>query len=167
MSKESKFIIAGFVATILIIASLAFIISGKEKTVAAIPNNPASGFEVKPASYDLGDVAINGGLVTKEYEVKNTSGKDVNLQKITTSCMCTVASVEAGGKTTKFFGMEMSGDLNPRVELSLKNGETAKVTVRFDPAAHGPAGLGQVDRTVWLYFDNGVQELSFKGNVIK
>ena len=63
--------------------------------------------------------------------------------------------------------MEMGGDKNPLISLKIKNGETAKVTVRFDPAAHGPQGVGPFDRMVWLYFDGGVKELTFSGVVVK
>ena len=63
--------------------------------------------------------------------------------------------------------MEGHGDANPAVNLELKAGETAKVVVNFDPAAHGPQGTGAFDRIVWLYFSEGVKELKFNGEVIK
>lgn len=167
MTNETKFIIGAFVFSLLVIVGLAFFISFKEKKVAQIPTNAVLGMESTPANYDLGNVPINGGVVTKEYEVKNTSGKSVQLLKIVTSCMCTQASVKIGDKETKFFSMEMSGDANPLLDLKLKDGESAKVTVKFDPAAHGPAGVGAFDRIVWLYFDTGFKELAFKGVVVK
>ncbi len=167
MTNETKFIIGAFAFTLLVIVGLAFFISFKEKKVSQIPTNTVLGMESTPGNYDLGNVPINGGVVTKEYEVKNTSGKGVQLLKIATSCMCTTASVRIGEKETRFFSMEMTGDANPFLDLKLKNGDSAKVSVKFDPAAHGPAGVGAFDRIVWLYFDTGVKELTFKGVVVK
>ncbi len=167
MPKEPKFLIGAFIFTILLVVGLAFLISAKEKKVSQIPTNSVLGIESTPANYDLGDVPINGGIVSKEYEIKNTSGKDMNLLKIVTSCMCTTASVKIGDKETNFYGMEMTGDANPLVNFKLKNGEIAKVTTKFDPAAHGPEGVGPFDRVVSLYFDSGIKELTFKGVVVK
>lgn len=167
MQKDTKFLIGAFVFTILLIGSLAVLISIKDKKSAEIPTTPVSGIEVTPDNYNLGDVPIKGGIVTREYEIKNTSGRDMELKKIVTSCMCTTASVKVGDKETNFFGMEMSGDGNPLVKVKVKNGDTAKVTVRFDPAAHGPEGVGAFDRIVSLYFDSGIKELTFKGVVVK
>ena len=110
---------------------------------------------------------IGGGIITKEYEIKNILGKDVELLKITTSCMCTSTNVKIGDNETKFFSMEMGGDKNPLISLKIKKDETAKVTVRFDPAAHGPQGTGPFDRVVSLYFDTGIKELTFAGTVVK
>jgi len=167
MSRESKFIIGAFIVTILLVVGLTFLVTTKQKTEAAISTNPVEGIESNPQNYDLGNVPYSGGLVTKEYEIKNSSGKDIKLLKIATSCMCTTASIIIGGKESSFYGMEMTGVVNPTLSLTVKNGETAKVTTRFDPAAHGLAGLGQVQRSVWLYFDGGMKELTFNGDVIQ
>jgi len=166
MSNETKFLIGASVFTLLVIVGLAIFISSKEKNISQIPTNAVLGIESTPASYDFGDVPINGGIVTKEYEVKNTSDGDMELLKITTSCMCTTASLRVGDKETKFLGMEMVGDKNPLLDLKLKKGETGKVTVKYDPAAHGPTGTGPFDRIIWLYFDEGVKELTLNGTVV-
>lgn len=167
MAKDTKFILGAFIFTLVLIVGLAFLVSSKEKKVSVLSTAAAQGVEATPSDYDLGEVPINGGIVTKEYEVKNTTGADIELLKITTSCMCTTASVKIGESQTRFFGMEMAGDKNPFLNLKIKNGETAKVSVRFDPAAHGPEGTGPFDRIVWLNFDNGVKELTFSGTVVK
>lgn len=151
--------------SILIIVGVAVLISGKSATEAEIPTTEASGLTASPESYDLGEVAIKGGIVAKEYEVKNTTSQTLTLKKIATSCMCTTAKMKVGDKETRLFGMEMAGDKNPPLDMEIPAGETAKVSVAFDPAAHGPEGTGPFDRIVWLYFDQGVKELTFKGTV--
>lgn len=167
MGKDTKFIIGAFIFTLLLVVGLAFLVSSKEKKTSVLSEVAAEGLTATPTDYDLGEVPINGGIVTKEYEVKNETGGDIELLKIATSCMCTTANAKVGGDETRFYGMEMAGDKNPILSLKVKNGETAKISVQFDPAAHGPEGVGPFDRIVWLYFDNGVKELSFSGNVIK
>lgn len=169
MPKDIKTILVLIAGTLVLIIGFAIWQGGKSQH----PNNGVIGAEVvgltsNPESYDLGDVPINGGLVTKEYEVKNTTDKTLKLKKITTSCMCTTASVAIGENVTKPFGMEMTGDRNAPVNLDLPAGASAKVTVKFDPAAHGPTGTGPFDRIVWLTFSDpaGVEELKFSGRVI-
>ena len=82
--------------------------------------------------------------------------------------MCTTASVQIGGKETKFFGMEGHGDANPPVNIEVGSGEEGKVMVKFDPAAHGPQGTGPFNRVVYLTFSDpaGMKELTFSGTVV-
>lgn len=136
---------------------------------ASASSTEISGIEVSPQSYDLGNVPINGGNITKDYEVKNTTDKTIKLKKVATSCMCTKAKVTAGGKESKLFGMEGMGDLNPPVNIEIASGEMIKVTAIFDPAAHGPQGVGPIDRSVILTFSDpvGIKELKFDGTVVK
>jgi len=167
MSNETKFIIGAVVITVGLIFGLTFFISAKGAKEKTLITTEVLGISANPTNYDLGEMPIKGGIVTREYEIKNTSDRDMELIKIVTSCMCTRAGVKAESGETKFFAMEMGGDKNPIISLKIKKGETAKATVRFDPAAHGPAGIGPIDRKVSLYFDTGLKELSFKGVVVK
>lgn len=167
MSSETKFIIGAVIVTLGLILGLTFFISAKGAKEKTLVTTEVLGLEASPANYDLGDIPINDGVVTREYEIKNTTGRDIELIKIVTSCMCTRAGVKASSGETKFFAMEMGGDKNPFISLKIKKDETAKVIARFDPAAHGPAGIGPIDRTISLYFDTGLKELTFKGVVVK
>ena len=167
MPKDTKFLIGAFLISILVIVGVAFLLSKNSKSEAEIPTGDISGLSASPESYDLGEVVINGGIVSKDYEVKNTTSGSLSLKKIATSCMCTTAKLKVGDKETRLFGMEMVGDKNPPLDLEIPAGERAKITVEFDPAAHGPEGVGPFDRIVWLYFAQGVKELKFNGTVVK
>jgi len=149
-----------------LVVGLAFV-QGREK---GEPENFSDvlGLVAKTEYYDLGDVPINGGIVTKEYEVENNTDKVMKLKKIATSCMCTKASFEIEGKKTKFFGMEGHGDKNPPVNIEIAPQTQAKVIMQFDPAAHGPQGVGPFDRSVLLTFSEpkGVREFKFGGTVV-
>lgn len=172
MSKEGKIILAVLVGTILLIGGLAFVMTksagGGGSGDKFIQNVEAESLVASPSGIlNLGQVAYGGGIVSKSFEIKNTSASSVKLRKITTSCMCTQAKVVIGGKETKFYGMEMNGDLNPLVDYDLPAGATAQVIFDFDPAAHGPQGIGAVDRVITVFFDVGYKNLEFDGEVVK
>lgn len=171
MGKDIKIFVGITVFTILLLVGLVSLV-GKNQVDDSGNNqvlSQAVEVNVNPETYNLGDVPIDGGLVTKEYEVKNDTDNTMKIQKIVTSCMCTKANVSVGDKESRFFGMEHPGDRNPPINYEISPGETAKVTVRFDPAAHGPQGTGPFDRVVALYFSEpaGVKELTFGGVVVK
>ena len=50
----------------------------------------------------------------------------------------------------------------PRINQTINPNEEAVVEVVFDPAAHGPAGVGRIGRTVVIENNSGAPvELSF------
>lgn len=132
------------------------------------PLGRIQGVEASPDYYELESVPINGGIITREYTVSNSTGETLKLRKISTSCMCTEAKVKIGDRETRLFGMEGHGVRIPPVNLEMQPGEEALVTVNFDPAAHGPQGVGPFERIVWLEFSDpaGIKELKFNGTVV-
>ena len=103
----------------------------------------------------LGSVSMAAGDVTRTFTVRNTSNAAVTLRQMYTSCMCTTASVEfSNGVRRGPYGMPGHG-INPSFEERIEPNETFTVAVVFDPAAHGPAGIGPVERTVTLEYDEG------------
>lgn len=68
-----------------------------------------------------------------------------------------------GDKKTRFYAME-----NSTISFDIPGKSTAKLVVRFDPAAHGIQGAGKVDREVSLTFSDpvGIKEVKFFGEVI-
>lgn len=172
MNKEAKVIISVIVGTIILIGGLAFWMTksagGGGGADSLVPNVLAQNLEASPSGYmELGDVAYNGGVVSKSFDIKNNSDKDVILRKITTSCMCTTAKFVVNGKESKFYGMEMNGDLNPLISYMLPAGSSGQVVFDFDPKAHGPEGIGGFQRTVTLFFDSGYKEVNFEGTVVQ
>lgn len=156
----------------LIIISLfygGYLLTNKNKIDESIPlvKDPSL-IEINPTSFDLGRVKMKDGVVKREYEIKNNSDKTLRLKKIATSCMCTKAYVTLGDKKTRIFGMEGHGDKNPSFNFEIPGGLVAKVVAEFDPAAHGIAGTGVFDRTVWLTFADpiGIREVIFNGEVV-
>ena len=101
--------------------------------------------------YDFGTVSMKNGNVTKEFTVTNTGDKDVTVSTVLTSCMCTTALIVApDGNTKGPFGMAGHGGSVPPANEIIKAGDSRIIRVVFNPNAHGPAGVGPIDRFITL-----------------
>lgn len=115
--------------------------------------------------YDFGKIPISGGKVSRVFRINNITGGDIKLESVTTSCMCTEAFIINGSSRKGPFGMP-GHSMVPKVNDVIKAGETRDVEVVYDPAAHGPAGVGYVDRFVYLVDSKGnTLELEIKAVV--
>ncbi|MFV1917510.1 MAG: DUF1573 domain-containing protein, partial [Patescibacteria group bacterium] len=134
MQKDTKVLIASLLFTFLLIVGISFLLGGRREDEGVV-NSEVVGVEITPQEYELGEVPIDGGIVSREYEIKNTTGQTIKLKKIATSCACTTAKVVVGDKQslksgdykeTPFFGMEHPMDKNPPVNLEIGAGGVAK-----------------------------------------
>ena len=115
--------------------------------------------------YDFGTISMKNGLVARSFKVTNPTANDIELKTVVTSCMCTKAYIEGGGATKGPFGMLGMGSVPPANEL-IRAGESRDIEVVYDPNAHGPAGVGVIDRFVTLTDSSGgTLELEIKAVV--
>jgi len=99
-------------------------------------------------NYDFGAISMAAGDVSTTYRIKNEGAAPLTLDRIFTSCMCTTATlITANGRKQGPFGMPGHGPLKA-VNAQLAPGEIALLEVVFDPAAHGPSGVGRIERVV-------------------
>jgi hypothetical protein len=119
---------------------------------AATPATAIGGLIAREASFDFGSISMGAGKVSHRYWLSNEGGAPVFIKRIYTSCMCTVATFVKGARVIGSYGMPGHGHI-PDVNQSIAPGEAAYLDVVFDPAAHGPAGLGRTERIVTI--DNG------------
>lgn len=165
----NKKIVAVIIITVAIFVGGFYLVSrgGSSTKDQSLPKVEAAEVEVTPDNYDIGRVLMKSGIVTREYEIKNNSENVLRLKKIVTSCMCTRAQVAVGDNRTRLYAMEMNGVKNPIISFDIPAKSTAKLIVKFDPAAHGIQGAGVVDRTIWLTFVDpvGTKQVSFHGEV--
>ena len=130
---------------------------------AALP--APGGLQAREGAFDFGSISMAAGKVTHRFWFRNDSTAPVLIRRIYTSCMCTSAKFVKGMKIINEYGMPGHGPL-PAVNETLKPAEAAFVDVVFDPAAHGPAGLGPTQRVVTIESDAGRPvELHFSANV--
>lgn len=117
--------------------------------------------------YDFGTISMAKGLVIKQFKIKNETSDSITVKKIFTSCMCTTAVLLQGERRIGPFGMEGHGGPIPTISENIYAGSETAIEVTFDPAAHGPAGVGTIDRNVLIQTTDGKQlVLGIKAQVV-
>lgn len=139
------------------------------RSQAALPTaaqaKTQSSLSASETFFDFGTISMAKGKVSKTFQVSNTGASEVNLESITTSCMCTSAYIVNGESKKGPFGMPGHGAV-PKANEIVKPGETKNIEVVYDPNAHGPAGIGPVDRVVYLKdAQGGVLQIRIKAMV--
>lgn len=107
------------------------------------------------ANFDFGTISMAKGKVSHLYKLKNNSSDSAVVSKIYASCMCTSATLIHGDKKMGPFGMLGHGFV-PKVIDTINPGEEVSIEAIFDPAAHGPAGIGRVERVVFVETESGL-----------
>lgn len=138
----------GFAVVLLVFVVFAWL-SQSSGTGTATGAAGESSLTVEEPSYDFGAISMAAGKVSHSFAVKNSGDGPLTLTKIYTSCMCTTASLAVGERRVGPFGMAGHGFIPPIDEV-LEAGQSGTVEVVFDPAAHGPAGVGRIERVVVL-----------------
>ena len=166
MKEQINTIIISLVMLTAVVGALIwFGNSGNKPEPAAVGGLFGGVLTAEETAFDFGSVPINGGLVNHEFTLENLSDTMVKIGEVSTSCMCTTALVTVGNKTYGPFGMP--GHLSAsKANAIVNSGEKVIVKAIFDPAAHGPAGIGEVQRQIFL--NTGVAEpivLNFKAIV--
>ena len=114
-------------------------------------------------NFDFGTISMAKGKVSHVFKLKNGSDKPAMISKVYTSCMCTEATLTHGdpsagsGQVKKFgpFGMPGHG-IASKINDVVNAGDEVGVEAVFDPAAHGPAGVGKIDRVVFVETESGL-----------
>jgi hypothetical protein len=123
--------------------------------------------EIVQKEYDAGTVSMADGVVKHTYEIKNTGDSDLKINRIWTSCMCTTAVLRVGDKKSPKFGMHD----NPAFwSQTIAPEQAGFLEVEFDPAFHGPQGVGLAVRAVYLSTndpENKKAEVKLSANVIR
>lgn len=158
--------LAGLIAITFLILGTVVYFGLKMGTPTKVETDSRVELSVDSDKYDWGTVDYNGGIVSKSFLIKNSSETVLKLYDVKTSCMCTTAQLTTSDKSSKKFGMhELSLDV-----FEVKPQDSAELVVEFDPAYHGPSGIGPISRTVTLKTNAAKNpELSFylTANVVK
>lgn len=164
--NDTKLVIVLTISTLIILFGGIFLVTKTTQTPEVTMSQNAKAYVVDPTSFDWGNIPINEGDATKTFIIKNTGSDVLKLMNVKTSCHCTKAYVTIDGKESPNFGMSgissWVGKVAPKKE--------AKLTVIFDPAFHGPQGVGPINRFVLVETnDKGNSKLTFTltGTVVK
>lgn len=125
----------------------------------------AAGLTARQDFFDFGTISMAAGKVSHRFWFRNDGAAPLLVKRIYTSCMCTTATLVKAMRIVGSYGMAGHGPM-PDVNESFAPGEAAYVDVVFDPAAHGPAGLGHTERVVSIETDARQRlQLAFVANV--
>lgn len=146
MKKNIQKYLPGFIIVLILFLVLVLISQN--------PSNKNSEIsEAGAMMFNFGDISMGNGKVSHRFELVNDGAKPIAISKIYTSCMCTSAMIITDGGQEGPFGMPGHGFM-PRVNTILAPSEKAIVEVVFDPAAHGPAGVGKIERSIYVETDD-------------
>ncbi len=164
--SDKKIIIGVVLFTVLLLVGGIVLLSGGGSTSATITASQNAKAAVDQKTFDWGQINMKGGNVSKTFTIKNTGTDTLKLTNIKTSCHCTKAQIKIGQDSSPYFGMSSIsswiGEVPP--------GQEAQLEVIFDPAYHGPQGVGPITRLVAVETNdqsNSRIEFSLTGTVYK
>ncbi len=165
MYKNKKIILAVLVGLFIFIGLGLLARPTSTDKKANLKETADTGIVADKKDHDFGTISMAAGVVTHTFKISNPTGQPVEFTKLYTSCMCTSATlITLGGKYGPM-GMPGHGSI-PRFKAVLEPGNEAEIEVSFDPAAHGPAGVGRIERMVFLENnDQNILELGFSAFV--
>ncbi len=179
MKKETPKLIVYFVAVAAVVLLIAWSSAGRGgNNPPDDSSNGSSSADLSSAgnliseenNFDFKTISMANGKVSHRFELKNSGVEPLKIKKVYTSCMCTVASViDAAGTTYGPFGMPGHDGLSSET-ISVNGGESIIVEAVFDPAAHGPQGVGKIKRVVYLDTNSVDQpqiQITFSAEVVK
>ncbi|OGZ60703.1 MAG: hypothetical protein A2932_01775 [Candidatus Spechtbacteria bacterium RIFCSPLOWO2_01_FULL_46_10] len=151
MQKKTKKLMLWAVGIILMagIITLVVVNSGGDGQTSSSQYS-ASALSAVEKKFDFNTISMGNGKVSHQFEVKNDGAEKVVIEKVYTSCMCTAAYIISsdGSKYGEFSMPGHSGPSGTNIEVG--PGESATVEAIFDPAAHGPSGVGLAQRSIYI-----------------
>lgn len=169
MNEKNKIVIFITIIVILFIGLFLFGRPSKNENKGKnIDPSKTSALALKAVEtfYDFGTISMKNGDVSKMFKITNEGDTDLLIPSLTTSCMCTKTYfIGPDGNKSGPFGMPGMGFV-PKLNKTIKARESADIEVVYDPNAHGPAGVGRIDRFVYLEdANNNKLQFEIKANV--
>ena len=144
-SGIDSFLVGTIAVTIFILGAVVYF-GLKAGTTAKVITDSQVELVANDTQYDWGTISMANGIVNKSFTIANPSDAPLKLYDVKTSCMCTTAQLKTASQTSKKFGMH---EKNSNV-FEINPGETAELFVEYDPAFHGPSGIGPISRTITM-----------------
>lgn len=144
------------ITLLVVIAIVGLVWWGSKNQKAPVSNTGEhSVLTASESIYDFGTISMKDGNVTKDFIITNNTNRDIKISRVITSCMCTEALiVRENGTTNGPFGMDGMGYVPPANE-TIAAGKSIAIRAIYDPNAHGPAGVGIIDRFINLTDESG------------
>ena len=162
---KKKILIVGLLATAAFVGVMLLGRSTESAMSSQTEIAVKSALSAPETQYEFGEVRMKDGKVSHRFKVVNPTDKDLTAEYLSTSCMCTTAYIVDDKSQSGPYGMEGMGS-SGKAKLLFKPQETREIEVVFDPNAHGPAGVGPLQRFVTLTDATGGKlQLEIKGLV--
>ena len=162
MNKKAIIIIVIITAIVLVLMAWGY--ANMAGLTQAQLNQPSS-FTASEKLYDFGTISMANGKVDHVFRIVNPTDQPITISNVQTSCMCTTAYLVSGSDRMGPYGMPGMGGINSTNTVVPAHG-TQDVDVVFDPAAHGPAGVGDIDRMIdIMQADGGTMQFEIKAVV--
>lgn len=146
---NKKTIISAAIAIIALSGIVWIARPNSQNSPVSLLSNSNGLLNAEEKSFDFGSISMAKGNVKHEFKIKNTGNNPVAIEKIYTSCMCTTAALVINGKQFGPYGMPGHGFV-PKINATIGPEKEAAVEIIFNPAAHGPAGVGRIQRTITI-----------------
>lgn len=129
----------------------------REKLLASAPKDAPKIITISETKKDLGIVNLKKGVATTEFIIKNGGKSDLIIDKLSSSCGCTSASLVYQGTEGPRFSMAGHGqeEPDPNWKAAIAPGDEATVKVYYDPAVH-PELTGPVTREISIHSNDPV-----------
>ncbi len=153
---ENKNLIYWSVGALLVLAVIMLFIGGERNindnnSDIAVTTVSESMLELVKNDFDFGSISMKDGEVSTKFEIVNNGVEAVKIGRVYTSCACTTAYMinDSGEKIGKF-GMPGHKGLRTNADVEVPAGGKVIVEVIYDPAFHGPSGVGLAERSVYV-----------------
>ncbi|RJQ26515.1 DUF1573 domain-containing protein [Candidatus Parcubacteria bacterium] len=129
----------------------------RAKLLANAPKN-APKISIPELKKDLGIVSIAKGTVSTEFTIKNEGKSNLTVNKLSSSCGCTSASLTYKNIEGPRFYMAGHGfpENDPNWKAEIAPGDTAKIKIYYDPTVHTDL-IGPVTRTISIHSNDPVE----------
>ena len=157
----NKNIIGPLIAIVLLGGVIWIARPNSQNSPASLLSNSSGLLSAEEKEFNFGEISMANGNVKHEFKIKNAGNNPIVIEKIYTSCMCTTAALMTDSKQFGPYGMPGHGFI-PKINAAIDPAKEATVEIVFNPAAHGPAGVGRIQRTITIENNAGQSlELEF------
>lgn len=153
-------------ATILLLVGGVFFLSKQPAGSVTLSTNAAALFATDHDRYEWGDIDYGGGKVSHRFTIKNDGTADLSIANLKTSCMCTTVQFVSPSGNSPALAMHQKSSW----EGTLAPNQAADIEAVFDPAYHGPQGVGPIERIVSFDTNDPKKpyvEFTLTGKVVK
>jgi len=171
MRKKNKNLILWGAVLILFLGIVMLVVANVGDGSSNPTTYSASSLVASENSFDFNTILMGDGIVSHEFEVVNIGDEPIEIGKVYTSCACTTAYIiDGSGKKYGKFGMPGHSGLRAVANAEVQPGESIIVEAVYDPAFHGPSGVGLAERSIYIETNSAKSpklELKFQATVTR